>query len=201
MGRSQSLSAIAPTPVQSRSLNTSAQDAASASLSVSQALSKTSIVIPPPEGALEERNKEEEKSPKDTSSSDVSEITEIKQVDEEGQQKPEPEEAELSTSAKIGAALKKVWAVVKKYTEKGLKKFINWLDEDGAKKDLSDDLLIVMEPSGALEPTTPRRSAEAEKKKSKLQRKLEHKSKYKSMIHLKAPTSSMLIILGIVGQN
>jgi hypothetical protein len=76
------------------------------------------------------------------------------------------------------------------YSAIGLNKFINWLDEEGKKDELGDDLLIAMEGEG--EPT-PQHNEEAEKAKEKAKLKAEKKAKYKSTLHLKPPTSSMFL--------
>lgn len=211
VGRSASVSAMVPTPVQSPSLNASGASGIVPPLSVSQALSQTSVSIPPPPPEMvTPKEIEEDKVPEGQEGQaeganevkEPKEIIEIKEIDEEADRKSDEVsdiEDEPSTSAKISAALKKAWAVVKKYAAIGMKHFINWLDEDGAKKDLSDDLLIVMEPTATVdEPKTPRRMEEEAKKKKRAQRKLEHTAKYKSMIHMKPPTSSMSFILIII---
>lgn len=121
-------------------------------------------------------------------------IGEVKAFDIEPVAQVEGEEPkDDKPSAKIKAALKNFWdEVVVKYSKIGFKKFINWLDEAGAKKEeLSDDLLIVMEGEG--EPT-PQRAEEAEKEKEKAKLKAAKKAKYKSMLHLKPPTSSTFFI-------
>jgi len=100
---------------------------------------------------------------------------------------------EESTSAKIKAALSSVWEVIAKYSQIGLKKFIDWLDEAGNKDELSENLLM-LDVEGDGEPT-PRRVEEAEKKRERAKLKAENKAKYKSMLHMKPPTSSMFLLL------
>eukprot|EP00026_Physarum_polycephalum_P000140 Phypoly_transcript_00140.p1 GENE.Phypoly_transcript_00140~~Phypoly_transcript_00140.p1 ORF type:complete len:2155 (+),score=404.49 Phypoly_transcript_00140:732-6467(+) len=93
---------------------------------------------------------------------------------------------ELSTGAKIKAALRSFWDLLAKYTQIGMTKFINWLDEEGKKNELTDDLLLPMD-EGDLD-TLRREEAEKEKEKAKI--KAAKKAKYKSMHHVKPPTST-----------
>ena len=116
----------------------------------------------------------------------------MKEVEEKEAEKKVVEDPKGdSTPSKFKAALGRLGELIAKYVGIGCTKFINWLDEAGAKKDeLSDDLLIAME--GEEEPT-PRRLLEAEREKERAKLKAIKKAKYKSMIYLKPPTSSMFL--------
>jgi hypothetical protein len=57
--------------------------------------------------------------------------------------------APLSASAKVGRGLSAAWAFIKKWSGRGARRFVDWLDEEGAQREHADESLIDMDSSSS----------------------------------------------------
>lgn len=98
-----------------------------------------------------------------------------------------PTEPVLPLSTRIGNALKTVWGLIKKYSIKGFKKFVDWLDEEGSQQGKENDELIDMGSSSGEDD-----AGSSKDMKKSLERK-ETEKKFKSSSHddLAQPTSGI----------